>query len=98
VTPEQVGRMAAAAGVKAVVLTHLSPTANPKDDYQRYAAGTKKFYCAHQLAPAKAGAPFTASDSSNGVPAFAGTASAKRSCAPCARASRCPTPFAPCPR
>jgi ribonuclease BN (tRNA processing enzyme) len=44
VTPEQVGQMAAAAGVKTVVLTHFSPTVNPKDDYQRYVAGAKKFY------------------------------------------------------
>ena len=44
VTPEQVGRMAAAAGVKTVVMTHLSPTVDPKDDYQRYADGAKKFF------------------------------------------------------
>ena len=44
VTPEQVGRMAATAGVKTVVMTHLSPTVNPKDDYQRYADGAKKFF------------------------------------------------------
>ena len=44
VTPEDVGKMAAAAGVKAVVLTHLSPTVDPKDDYQRYVDGAKKFY------------------------------------------------------
>ena len=44
VTPEQVGRMAAAAGVKSVVLTHFSPTADPKDGYRRYVAGAGKFY------------------------------------------------------
>ena len=44
VTPEQVGKMAAAAGVKTVVMTHFSPTINPKDDYQRYVDGAKKFF------------------------------------------------------
>jgi len=44
VTPEDVGRMAAAAGVKTVVLTHLSPSVDPKDDFQRYVDGAKKFF------------------------------------------------------
>ena len=44
VTPEQVGRMAATAGVKTVVMTHLSPTVDPKDDYQRYVDAAKKFF------------------------------------------------------
>jgi ribonuclease BN (tRNA processing enzyme) len=44
VTPEDVGKMAAKAGVKAVVLTHLSPTVDPNDDYQRYVDQAKKFY------------------------------------------------------
>jgi len=44
VTPEDVGRMASAAGVKTVVMTHLTPTVDPKDDYQRYADGAKKFF------------------------------------------------------
>ena len=44
VTPEDVGRMATAARVKTVVLTHLSPTVDPKDDFRRYADGAKKFY------------------------------------------------------
>jgi ribonuclease BN (tRNA processing enzyme) len=44
VTPEDVGRMAAKAGVKSVVLTHLSPTVDPEDDYKRYADGVKKFF------------------------------------------------------
>ena len=35
VTPDEVGKMAARAGVKTVVLTHLSATADPKDDYKR---------------------------------------------------------------
>jgi ribonuclease BN (tRNA processing enzyme) len=36
--------MAAKAGVKSVVLTHLSPTVDPEDDYKRYADGVKKFF------------------------------------------------------
>lgn len=44
VTPEDIGKMAAKAGVKAVVMTHLGPTANPNDDYQRYVDGAKKYY------------------------------------------------------
>jgi ribonuclease BN (tRNA processing enzyme) len=43
-TPEDVGKMAAKAGVKAVVMTHLSPTVIPNDDYQRYIDVAKKFY------------------------------------------------------
>ena len=44
VTPEQVGRMAAAAGVKTVVLTHFSPSIDRRDDYQRYAVEARKFF------------------------------------------------------
>jgi len=44
VTPEDVGRMASAAGVKTVVMTHLTPSVDPKDDFQRYADGAKKFF------------------------------------------------------
>jgi ribonuclease BN (tRNA processing enzyme) len=44
VTPEDVGKMATKAGVKSVVLTHLGPSTDPEDDYQRYADGTKKFF------------------------------------------------------
>ena len=36
VSPEQVGEMAARAGVKTVVLTHLPATVDPKDDYTRF--------------------------------------------------------------
>jgi ribonuclease BN (tRNA processing enzyme) len=43
-TPEDVGKMAAKAGVKSVVLTHLGPTVDPEDDYRRYADGAKKFF------------------------------------------------------
>ena len=44
VTPEDIGKMAAKAGVKAVVMTHLGPTMDPNDDYQRYVDGAKKYY------------------------------------------------------
>jgi ribonuclease BN (tRNA processing enzyme) len=44
VTPEDVGKMATKAGVKSVVLTHLSPTTDREDDYKRYADGVKKVY------------------------------------------------------
>jgi len=44
VTPEQVGRMASAAGVKTVVLTHFSPSIDRRDDYQRYAVEARKFF------------------------------------------------------
>lgn len=35
-TPEEVGKMATRANVKTVILTHLLPTVNEHDDYQRY--------------------------------------------------------------
>jgi ribonuclease BN (tRNA processing enzyme) len=44
VTPEAVGKMAAKAGVKTVVLTHLVPTVDPEANYQRYVDGVKKFF------------------------------------------------------
>jgi ribonuclease BN (tRNA processing enzyme) len=44
VTPEEVGRMATAAGIKTVVMTHFSPTPDPNDTYQRYADEAKKFF------------------------------------------------------
>ncbi len=44
VTPEDIGKMAAKAGVKAVVMSHLGPTINPNDDYQRYIDEAKKYY------------------------------------------------------
>jgi ribonuclease BN (tRNA processing enzyme) len=44
VTPEDVGKMAAKAGVKAVVMTHLGPSADPNDDYQRYIGEAQKYY------------------------------------------------------
>jgi ribonuclease BN (tRNA processing enzyme) len=40
--PEEIGKMAAHAGVKSVVLTHLPANGNPKEDYKRLAADVKK--------------------------------------------------------
>jgi len=44
VTPEDIGKMAAKAGVKAVVMSHLGPTVDPHDDYARYVDEAKKYY------------------------------------------------------
>jgi ribonuclease BN (tRNA processing enzyme) len=44
VTPEDIGRMAAKANVKAVVMSHLGPSVNPDDDYQRFVDEAKKYY------------------------------------------------------
>ena len=44
VTAEDIGKMAARAGVKAVVMSHLGATINPDDDYQRYIDEAKKYY------------------------------------------------------
>jgi ribonuclease BN (tRNA processing enzyme) len=44
VTPEDIGKMAAKAGVKAVVMTHLGPSTNPDEEYQRYVDEAKKYY------------------------------------------------------
>jgi ribonuclease BN (tRNA processing enzyme) len=40
--PEEVGKMAVRAGVKAVLLTHLPATGNAKEDYKRFADEIKK--------------------------------------------------------
>ena len=44
VSPEQVGEMAARAGVKGVVLTHLPATGDPRDEYVRFIAQVKKHF------------------------------------------------------
>jgi ribonuclease BN (tRNA processing enzyme) len=44
VTPEDIGKMAAQAGVKAVVMSHLGPSLTADDDYQRYVEQAKKYY------------------------------------------------------
>jgi ribonuclease BN (tRNA processing enzyme) len=43
-TPEDVGTMATKAGVKMVVMTHLGPSVDPNDNYQRYVDGAKKYF------------------------------------------------------
>jgi ribonuclease BN (tRNA processing enzyme) len=43
-TPDEVGKMAASAGVKTVVLTHLPATADPKDEYKRFGEQVKKHF------------------------------------------------------
>ena len=49
VTPDEVGTMAARAGVKTVVLTHLPATLDPKDDYKRYGEQVKKQFSGQVL-------------------------------------------------
>jgi len=43
-TAEEVGKMAARANVKTVVLTHLLPTVDEHDDYQRFVPEVKKLF------------------------------------------------------
>jgi ribonuclease BN (tRNA processing enzyme) len=44
ITPRGVGELAAKARVKSIVMTHLGPTTDPEDDYQRYIEGAREFY------------------------------------------------------
>ena len=44
VSPEEVGKMAAKANVKTIVMTHFGPSLNPSDDYQRFADEAKKHF------------------------------------------------------
>jgi ribonuclease BN (tRNA processing enzyme) len=44
VTPEDIGKMATKAGVKAVILSHYGPSPSPDDDFQRLVDETRKFY------------------------------------------------------
>jgi ribonuclease BN (tRNA processing enzyme) len=44
VTPEDIGKMATKAGVKAVILSHYGPSLSADDDFQRLIDETKKFY------------------------------------------------------
>jgi ribonuclease BN (tRNA processing enzyme) len=48
-TPDEVGKMAARAGVKTVVLTHLPATSDPKDDYKRFGEQVKKQFSGEVL-------------------------------------------------
>ncbi|KRB82311.1 hypothetical protein ASE00_09520 [Sphingomonas sp. Root710] len=44
ITPEQIGAMATAAGVKKVILTHVVPGADEEADLTPYVMGVKKYY------------------------------------------------------
>jgi ribonuclease BN (tRNA processing enzyme) len=48
-TTEEVGKMAARAGVKTVVLSHLPASSDPKDDYLRFAEEVKKQFSGRVL-------------------------------------------------
>jgi len=48
-TPEQVGDIAARAGVKTVVLSHLPTTTDPRDEYARFGALVKKNFTGQVL-------------------------------------------------
>ena len=43
-TPDDVGKMAAAAGVKLLVMSHLSASGKDNDDYARFVTAASKFY------------------------------------------------------
>jgi ribonuclease BN (tRNA processing enzyme) len=49
ITPEEIGKIAARAGIKTVVLTHLPATADPKDEYDRFAEQVKKQFSGQVL-------------------------------------------------
>lgn len=49
ITPEEVGKMAARAGVKTVVLTHLPATADPNDEYAHFVADVNKNFTGRVL-------------------------------------------------
>jgi ribonuclease BN (tRNA processing enzyme) len=47
--PDEVGKLAARAGVKAVILTHIPPTGDPNDDYLRFVEQVKKHFSGEVL-------------------------------------------------
>jgi len=49
ITPDEVGKLAARAGVKTVVLTHLPASADPKDDYKRFGDEVSKYFSGEVL-------------------------------------------------
>jgi ribonuclease BN (tRNA processing enzyme) len=51
VTGDDIGQMAAKAGVKAVVMTHLGPSVTPNDDYQRFVDATKNIIRGRSRSP-----------------------------------------------
>ncbi len=48
-TPEAVGKMASAAAVKTVVLTHVPSSGKDNDDYKRYADEVRRYYSGNVL-------------------------------------------------
>ena len=44
ITPEEAGKIAAKAGVKTLVMSHLPPTVNMSDDFQRYVDAARKHF------------------------------------------------------
>ena len=48
-TPEAVGKLASAAGVKTVVLTHMPSSGKDNDDYKRYADEVSQYYSGRVL-------------------------------------------------
>ena len=44
ITPEEGGKIAAKAGAKTLVISHLPPTVNLGDDFQRYVDAAKKYF------------------------------------------------------
>ena len=44
VTSDEVGRIAANAGVKTIIMTHFGPSIDQNDDYQRFAGEAKKHF------------------------------------------------------
>ena len=49
ITPEEIGKMAARADVKTVVLTHLPATSDSKDEYKRFGDQVKKYFSGQVL-------------------------------------------------
>jgi ribonuclease BN (tRNA processing enzyme) len=44
ITPEEGGKIAAKVGAKTLVMSHLPPTVNSGDDFQRYVDAAKKYF------------------------------------------------------
>lgn len=44
ITPGEAGKIAATAGVRTLVMSHLPPTIRPDDDFQRYVDAAKMHF------------------------------------------------------